>query len=349
MTMLTYQFRIKDSTTKKTLIKLASNVNFIWNVSLSIVKKRWNESRLYTDEKLLNTVTKGSSKEDEIFINAQTVQATYQEIIKKTKQFKKSPRFRSRKIRLGWIPFKGQTFKIIGNYVIYNGYRLKLWKHREFPKGSVVNSGSFSEDSQGRWYVNIVISFPEYLEKADGSVGIDLGIKTTLSLSTEEKFNHDNFSKSLEVKLAKAQRHKKKRQIKKIHAKIKNKRKDWNHKTSNILTKNYRNIFVGDTTPTAILSDLSTKINRSIYDASWYQIKTCLAYKVLRRQGCYLEVSEKDSTLTCSNCLRKLESLDLKIREWTCPHCKSRHDRDVNAAKNHLRLGSETLSKLKAA
>ena len=347
--MLTYQYRIKDSTTKKILIKLASNVNFIWNVSLSIVKQRWNESRLYTDEKLLNAVTKGSSKEDEIFINAQTVQAIYEEVIKKTKQFKKSPRFRSRKIRLGWIPFKGQTFKIIGNYAIYNGFRLKLWKHRQFPEGSVVKSGSFSEDSQGRWYVNIVISFPEYLEKAeDKSVGIDLGIKTTLSLATEERFNHDNFSKELEVKLAKAQRRKNKRQVTKIHAKIKNKRKDWNHKTSYILAENFRNIFVGDTTPTAILADFA-KINRSIYDASWFQIKTFLAYKVLRRRGCYLEVPEKDSTLTCSSCLKKLESLELKIREWTCPHCNSRHDRDFNAAKNHLRLGSETLSRRKSA
>ena len=349
MTRLTYQYRIKDSTTKKTLIKLASNVNYIWNFSLDITKKRWKESRLYTDAKLLNSLTKGSSKEDEILINSQTIQATYQEVIKKTKQFKKPPKFRSRRNKLGWIPFKGQTFKIVGNYVTYNGYKLKLWKHRQFPEGSVVKSGSFSEDSQGRWYANIVVSFPEYLEKSEGeSVGIDLGIKTTLSLSTEEKYNHDNFSKELETKLAKAQRRKKKRQITKIHAKIKNKRKDWNHKTSYELAKNYKNIFVGDTTPTAILTAFA-KINRAVYDASWYQIKTFLAYKVLRRQGCYLEVSEKDSTLTCSSCLRKLESLELKIREWICPHCKTLHDRDFNAAKNHLRLGSETLSNLKTA
>ena len=129
MTTLTYQYRIKDSTTKKILIKLASNVNYIWNFSLEFVKKRWKESRFYTDEKLLNSITKGSSKEDEILINSQTIQATYQEVIKKTKQFKKPPKFRSRRNKLGWIPFKGQTFKIVGNYVTYNGYKLKLWKN----------------------------------------------------------------------------------------------------------------------------------------------------------------------------------------------------------------------------
>jgi len=75
MTTLTYQYRIKDSTTKKILIKLASNVNYIWNFSLDITKKRWKESRLYTDAKLLNSLTKGSSKEDEILINSQTIQS----------------------------------------------------------------------------------------------------------------------------------------------------------------------------------------------------------------------------------------------------------------------------------
>jgi len=33
-TVLTYQYRIKDSTVKKHLIQMASSVNFIWNGSI---------------------------------------------------------------------------------------------------------------------------------------------------------------------------------------------------------------------------------------------------------------------------------------------------------------------------
>ena len=45
------------------------------------------------------------------------------------------------------------------------------------------------------------------------------------------------------------------------------------------------------------------------------------------------------SSKTCSSCNYKLEKLDLETREWTCPNCGCTHDRDINAAKNILRVG----------
>jgi len=343
-TTLTYQYRIKDTTIKNVLIGMSSQVNFVWNFTCDVIKKSWSESRKYVDLNLLSSLTKGSSKE--LDINSQTIQASYEEVVKNTKRFKKQIRKRSRRTKLGWIPFKGQTFKFLGNYSTYNGYKIRYWYHRQLPKGAIVKSGSFSEDSLGRWYLNLVVSFPEYLESSfeNDGIGIDLGIKTNVALSNGEKLERENISKNYEVKLAKAQRHRKKRQVKKINAKIKNKRKDWNHKISFELSKKFKYVFVGDTTPTSILSEFN-KINRAIYDASWFTFKTYLAYKVVRRQGCYLEVSEKDisSTETCSNCFNRYTDMSLGIREWTCGKCNSIHDRDINAARNHLRFGHETL------
>jgi hypothetical protein len=57
-TTITYQYRIKDSTVKKTLIQLSSNVNFVWNFCNDVVRRRYKESRFLTDEKLLTSLTK---------------------------------------------------------------------------------------------------------------------------------------------------------------------------------------------------------------------------------------------------------------------------------------------------
>ncbi len=43
------------------------------------------------------------------------------------------------------------------------------------------------------------------------------------------------------------------------------------------------------------------------------------------------------SSKTCSSCDHKLPELKLDAREWTCPECGTRHDRDINAAKNVAR------------
>jgi putative transposase len=45
------------------------------------------------------------------------------------------------------------------------------------------------------------------------------------------------------------------------------------------------------------------------------------------------------SSKTCSACGHLLASLSLSTRHWTCPSCGTRHDRDINAAKNILAAG----------
>ena len=127
-TTITYQYRIKDSSIKTILTKMSSNVNFVWNHCNEIVRKNWKESRQYTNESILNSVTKGTSKEEGILINSQSIQAVYEDLLHKVKKHKKQIRFRSRKTKLGWIPFKGQTFKFLGNYSTYNGMKLRYWQ-----------------------------------------------------------------------------------------------------------------------------------------------------------------------------------------------------------------------------
>jgi putative transposase len=73
-----------------------------------------------------------------------------------------------------------------------------------------------------------------------------------------------------------------------------------------------------------------------------------LAYKAITRGGVFLEVSEANTTQTCSECgclpaSRPRGIAGLRIREWRCADCGRVHDRDVNAARNILRIGQDAL------
>jgi len=50
------------------------------------------------------------------------------------------------------------------------------------------------------------------------------------------------------------------------------------------------------------------------------------------------------SSKQCNNCGFINQSLDLSIREWTCPSCGEKHDRDINSSKNILKEGIKIIS-----
>jgi putative transposase len=87
---------------------------------------------------------------------------------------------------------------------------------------------------------------------------------------------------------------------------------------------------------------------KSVLDAGWSDLKRMLSYKAIMHGGSTLEVCEAWTTQVCSECgclpaSRPRGIANLRIREWRCDDCGTVHDRDVNAARNILRLGLETL------
>ena len=245
------------------------------------------------------------------------------------------------------MPFKGQTVDFCGDYINYDGNRFRLWQHRKLPKGSEIKAGNFSEDSRGRWYVNLQVEIPDsayFLEASPSpsAVGIDPGLKTVMTLSNGVKYERPNITKKYETKLANTQRRNKKRRAKKINAKIKNSRLDFNHKSSHEMAKNHELIFFGDAKSAKLAK---TRMAKGVYDSGWAQIKTFLAYKSIRRQGRLIVQNERNSTITCSDCSRKTGPSGLsglRVRDWEC-ECGAVHDRDVNSAINILRQGHLTL------
>jgi len=345
----TLRYRIKDASELNRLDRLARSVNFAWNycndTSFNAIR---NHGKFLSAIDLKN-LTSGSAKE--LGLNSVTVQAICEEYVIRRVQFKKRKlRWRTSKgsrRSLGWIPFKANSIQVDGDRVYYLGHGYKIWLSR--PMEGRILSGSFSQDAQGHWYVNLACEVSKIdTHHTVEDVGIDLGLKTSAALSDGTVIDNTAEYRKLEEKLGKAQRAKKKNQTKKIHAKIKNKRRDYLHKETTKIAKKYHAVFVGDVSGKFVQSGNG----KSSTDASIGVIRDLLKYKAIRHSGYCFEVSENSSTVTCSICHKKTGPSGLSglgIREWTCSECHVHHDRDINAAKNILRFGRESLRVTKVA
>src|SRR5699024_7095464 len=149
---------------------------------------------------------------------------------------------------------------------------------------------------------NVVVDVPEPSAESPArpaTVGIDLGLKDVATCSDGQKLVNGRFYRDMENKLAQAQRGRKKKRIKAIHAKIKNRRKDVAHKFSRRLVHQYDAIHVGDVSARKLAR---TRMTKSVYDAGWGQLKTMLEYKCDHAGKVFKEVDESYTTQACSCC-----------------------------------------------
>ena len=355
-TLKTLQVRVRDKH-KDDLNRMAFDVNQVWNAANALTDEfSWvpvpevGYMRMNVSEWDLNTELKDLRKERNLNIPAATVQEIIRKHAQARKQFKKNKlRWRcsggSRRA-LGFIPIRNISVKFVNGQVRFNGMYFKVWDSYGLSKYEFV-SASFSEDSRGRWYFNAVVEVVEETQQSGkGEIGIDLGLKTTAVCSNGDELPSYKFYRNSEEKLGKAQRAKKKKQVKNIHAKIKNRRKDALHKFSNKIVKENSLIVVGNVNSRGLAK---TKMAKSVLDSSWGILKNMIDYKSKGMQSMFLVVNEAYSTQTCSCCgcistNSPKGRAGLAIREWTCSDCGTTHDRDINAAKNILRMGHHTLA-----
>jgi IS605 OrfB family transposase len=200
--------------------------------------------------------------------------------------------------------------------------------------------GCFAQDSVGDWWLCLPVEAAVSQTAApQEAVGLDLGLKVAVATSDGEKLKAGDFYRSIEQKIANAQRRGHKRQAKRLHRTAARRRKDALHKFSRKIVNEYQRIVVGDVSS---LKLAKTHLAKSVLDAGWGMLKTQLQYKGQLAGRCVLVVNERNTTRTCSSCkaLTGPSGLDmLVVRAWVCSECGVTHDRDVNAARNILSAG----------
>jgi IS605 OrfB family transposase len=343
--VLVYRYRVKSLT--GLLNKQARACNFVWNYCNDRQKDALRFGRRWLTGFDLNNLTKGSSKE--LGLHSGTVNAVCEQYAKSRAQ-KKRPflRYRGNK-NLGWVPIKGRELKREGDAFRFAGNTFRVFNSRPLPAGKIKDGTNFSRDTRGNWFLNIVIDVAVEAEEARQpvrGVGIDLGLKDFATLSTGEKVEAQGIYRDAEQALAKAQRARKKRRVRAIHAKIANRRNDFHHKLSHRLVHEFDYIAVGNVNAAGLAK---TNLAKSVLDAGWSSFRCKLAYKAVKHGAWFEEVNESFTTQTCSSCgvvpdSRPKGIAGLGIREWQCSQCGCVHDRDTNAALNILRRGRATLA-----
>ena len=246
-------------------------------------------------------------------------------------------------------------------------------KHLKLPKLGKIKTKKFSMPEvykifnitvertyTGKYYASICIETEvQQLPKTGKQAGFDLGLIDLLIGSDGTRVERPKYGYAFKNKLAKEQRklskmrtklerakldlnecrnyQKQKRKVAKLHEHIANCAKDFNHKLSRKLVKEYDLLAFENLNVEGMKKN--NRLAYAISDVGWSQLLSLIQYKCLWYGKNFIQVDRfYPSSKTCSECGAYHKDIvnSLSVREWTCPDCGTHHDRDVNAARNIL-------------
>ena len=358
-----YKYKIKPNEDQIVLLnKHFGSVRFVYNYYLNERKVEYETNKQtlnYYDN--ANSLTKLKSMEEFKWlkeISSQSLQyslkcldTSYNGFFKKRTGF---PKFKSKHDRNSFcVP---QYTKVLDGKLIIPKFKdpIKMVVDRKF-KGEI-RQCTLSKTPTGEYFVSILVETEhKKFEKTGKLVGIDLGLKDFAITSDNIKYKNNRYTKKYERKLKKHQQHlsrkikgssrynKQKLKVATIHKKITNSRIDNLHKVSTQLVKKYDVIFLEDLNIKGMVKN--HKLSKHISDVSWGKFISMLEYKSLWNDKQIVKIDRFfPSSKTCNCCGYINQNLKLSIREWTCPSCKSKLDRDLNASKNILKEGIKNIS-----
>ena len=367
------EFRIKPDMEQKVLIwKTFGCCRFVWN---HLLDERIGYEKVHKG-KLLNTTPAHLKKDNPFLCEVDSMalintQLNLNQSCRKLFPKGKTPRFRAkgkdkRSYTTNWINnnievlHKGDS----ENYIKLPKLGLvRIILHRSIPDGWRMKHATVKETASGKFFISLTFDVEtekkDPIKEFDNVEAFDYSMPSLIvSASEDNDISCDDIRwyRNLEDKIAKEQRKlsrmqygsgnywEQKHRIGKLHEKARNRRKDFLHKLSHNVARDFDAVIVEDIN----LQHMSQTLNlgKAVYDNGYGMLRTMLSYK-LQEKGKVLVKVDKffPSSKRCSVCHDVNHELKLADREWTCKSCGTHHDRDKNATKNLLDEGKDILNR----
>ncbi len=347
-----YKYRIQPNTEQQVaLAKSFGCARWYWNYSLNLCQETYKATGKGLSRGYIQGWLPQLKKEYEWLTDAysQCLQVVALNLSTAYKNFfdkrAKLPRFKSKHGRQSIsypanVKFEGDYLKLPKIGLVY------CVRHREFE--GTIKTVTISKNRDGKYYAAVLVD--DGKDKPEAStegkaIGIDLGLTHFCITSDGSKYNNPKHlakhQRNLKRKQQKLSRKKKgsntrilaKRAVAKVHSKIARCREDFLHKLSRKTVNENQVIAVENLNVKGMVRNHN--LAKAISDCGWGMFCTMLKYKAENEGKTYIEVDRFfPSSKTCNVCLNQVDNLPLDIRIWTCEHCQTTHDRDINASIN---------------
>jgi transposase len=337
--MIQSQVKLKlNQTQEKQLNGWLCNLTSVWNWAVRKIELN-AENKIYFSEQKFQNLLAGHSKI--LGIPSHTIQGVLLDAhtawVRCFTGLAKKPRLKGVRRPLNSISFV-DPIKINGHIANIPGIGKIRFHKQTIPDGKI-KRGRICKRASG-WYLCLFIDAnpKEIVKVGKGQIGIDPGFHDLLTFDSGEKITLPKELRKSEKRLGQAQRGNRKKLTARLNERIKNKRKDRNHKLSRKLVSENKTIcFLQDNHRV-----IAKRFGKSVADSAHGQFRKMLEYKSLTGDTKVIFPDNRNSTRTCSVCLSLTGPTGLaglKVREWDCCVCGTHHDRDTNSARNALILG----------
>jgi putative transposase len=259
------------------------------------------------------------------------------------------PRFKGRdRFHSVEFPAYGDGIRLIGAKLrVQHVGMIKIKIHRAIE--GQVKTVTLKREA-GNWYAIFSCELPDVPIRPNDRppVGIDVGLESFLTTSDGDHEPNPRYLKTALPALRRCQRsharkvkgsrnrQKSKRQLAKIHARVRRLRKEHHHQVALKVVRRYGFIAAERLEIQGMLR--SGRLARSIADAGWDGFLRTLQCKAESAGIAYVPVDPRGTSQRCSQCSHVV-SKTLWDRWHACPDCGLSLDRDENSAREILRLG----------